>query len=120
MRTGIHSAGSLNVKIGCSRSSVVTKTRCIFGSYAIRQKLTPVGASRILVSRPDSGSKGPDGFGCRAEEAVFVHAGDSAKRVGSVKLRQHNFPNRLFVQIEFLYSWFRVDVTDHVNSFTVI
>lgn len=33
------------------------KTRCIFGSYAIRQKLTPVGASRILVNRPDSGSK---------------------------------------------------------------
>src|SRR5512132_3254293 len=57
MRTGINSAGSLNVKIGYSRSSVITKTRCIFGSYAIRQKLTPVGASRILVNRPDSGSK---------------------------------------------------------------
>src|SRR5438067_13383851 len=57
MRTGVHSAGSLNVKIGCSRSFVVTKTRCIFGSYAILQKLTSVGASRILVNRSDSGSK---------------------------------------------------------------
>src|SRR5437879_13111794 len=57
MRTGVHSAGSLNVKIGCSRSFVVTKTRCIFGSYAILQKLTPVGASRILINRSDSGSK---------------------------------------------------------------
>src|SRR5206468_6581968 len=57
MRTGIHSPGSLNVNTGCSRSSVVTKTRCIFGSYAIRQKLTSFGASRILVNRPDCGSR---------------------------------------------------------------
>jgi hypothetical protein len=41
--------------------------------------------------------KGPDGSGCCAEEAVFVRTGDSAKRIGSVKLRQQNFPNRLLV-----------------------
>src|SRR6266480_2791706 len=57
MRTGIQSPGSLNVNTGCSRSSVVTKTRCIFGLSAIRQKLTPFGASRILVNRPDCDSR---------------------------------------------------------------
>jgi hypothetical protein len=32
--------------------------------------------------------KGPDSFGCRTEEAIFVRTGDSAKPVGTVKLRQ--------------------------------
>ena len=41
--------------------------------------------------------KGPDSFGCCTEEAVSMRTGDSAKPVGSVKLRQQNFPNRLLV-----------------------
>ena|SRR5206468_4726961 len=56
--------------------------------------------------------KGPDGFGCCAEEAVFVRAGDSANRIGTLKLRQRNFPSRLLVQIDFFYRWLGVDVVD--------
>src|SRR6266542_2208844 len=54
--------------------------------------------------------KGPDGFGCCAEEAVFVRTGDSVKHIGTLKLRQQNFPSRLLGQIDLLHSWFRVDV----------
>src|SRR6266487_4218039 len=56
--------------------------------------------------------KGPHGFGCCAEEAVFVRTGDSAKRIGTLQLCQQNFPNRLLVQIDLLHSWFRIDIAD--------
>src|SRR5215475_11433875 len=70
----------------------------------------------IICNSPEAGSawglanlgqspgfwlKGPEGFRCRAEEAVFVCASDSAKRLGSIKLRQRNFTRRPFVQIDF-------------------
>src|SRR5206468_6581971 len=35
--------------------------------------------------------KGPEGFGRRTKEAIFVRTGNSAKRVGSLKLRQQDF-----------------------------
>jgi len=35
--------------------------------------------------------KAPDGFGCCTEEAISVCTGDSAKPVGTLKLRQQNF-----------------------------
>ena len=63
--------------------------------------------------------KEPDGFGCCTEEAISVCTGDSAKPVGTLKLRQQNFPSRLLVQIDFFYSWFGLDVADYVNSFIV-
>ena len=63
--------------------------------------------------------KGPDSFGCCKEEAAFLRTGDSAKGIGTFKLRQQNFPSRLLVQVDLLHSWFRVDVADQVNSFTV-
>jgi hypothetical protein len=61
---------------------------------------------------PGSWFKRPDGFGCCAEEAVLVRTGDCAKRIGTLKLRQQNFPNRLLVQIDLLHSRFRIDVAD--------
>src|SRR5215469_6032412 len=61
--------------------------------------------------------KRPDSFGCCTEDAVFLRAGDSAKRIGTLKLRQQNFPTCLLVQIDLLHSWFGVDFADYVNSF---
>src|SRR5215470_7952018 len=54
--------------------------------------------------------KGPDGFGCCTDEAAFPRAGDSAKRIGTPKLRQQDFPSCVFVKIDLFHRWFRVDV----------
>src|SRR5262245_33437674 len=72
-----------------------------------------------LGQPPGPWLKRPDGFGVCTEEAVFVCTGDSAKTVGTIKLRQQNFPRRLFVQVDFFNGWFSVDVADQVDSLAV-
>jgi len=86
-------------------ASVVTKTRCIFESYAIRQKLTSFGASHILINSRIA-VQGTRRLWPSYKRSGFCSNNDSGKRVGSVKLRQQDFTSRPLIQIDFFYSWF--------------